>query len=541
MSKNQNVQATENPRVSPSERPQPVPRTARSDPGGSGRWWALAALALAGLVVGFDSTVLNVALPELSTSLHATTGQLQWFADAYTLVVGVAMLPAANLGDRYGRKRLLVASLVLFSAASLWCALSTSAGELIAARAALGLAGAAFLPLGLAMLPTLFPDRDTRTRAVSMWALASSSGLVLGPIVGGLLLNHFWWGSVFLLNVPFAAVGAIAMVLLLPEARSARPVAVDVPGAVLSSLGLGAVIYGFINAGQNSWGSAGTWVPILAGLVLLAVFAGWERRSSHPLIELSLFTDRNFGWGTVHATIANFAFFGLLFVVPQYFQSVNGVSPLGTGVRLVPMIAGLSVGTRVASQLVKRAGTGAVLAAGFVLAAGGLAWGATTTVGTGYALAAAWIAMLGLATGIALPTALSAALGSLPAERAGAASGLMQAVRQVGGTVGVALLGTVLASGYRSRVHTDHLPAATSQSVRDSVAAGVAVARRLGDDPLAHVVRAAFVHGMDLTLVVSAAALVGGAVLAAVFLPLRKAPTAGQSDGASQTAGGGRR
>ena len=289
-----------------------------SRPPGGGQRWALAALALSGLVIGLDSTVLNVALPELSTSLHATTGQLQWFADAYTLVVGVAMPPAANLGDRYGRKRLLVASLLLFSVASAWCAFSKSAGEMIAARAVLGLAGAAMLPLGMAMLPTLFPDRDERRRAISMWALASTAGLPLGPILGGMLLDHFWWGSVFLINVPLAAIGALVLVWFLPEARSARPLALDVPGAILSSTALAALIYGFINAGQHGWGQAGTWAPVLAGLALFAAFIGWDRRSSHPLIELGLFTNPQFVWGIVHATIAPFALFGLLFVLPQY-------------------------------------------------------------------------------------------------------------------------------------------------------------------------------------------------------------------------------
>ncbi len=507
-----------------SETGQPAGTAA--DAGESGRWWALAALALSGLTIGLDSTVLNVALPELSTSLHATTGQLQWFADAYTLVVGVAMLPAANLGDRYGRKRLLVASLLVFAVASASCAFSKSAAELIAARAVLGLAGAAMLPLGMAMLPTLFPGRDERTRAVSMWALASTAGLPLGPILGGLLLDHLWWGSVFLINVPLAAIGALVLAGFLPEARSARPLALDVPGAILSSTALAALIYGFINAGQRGWAHAGTWAPILAALALFAGFIGWERRSSHPLIELGLFASPQFVWGTVHATIAPFAMFGVLFVLPQYFQSVEGTSPLGTGLRLVPMIAGMIIGTRAGGWLARRLGAGIVIAAGFVLAAAGLAGGASTGAGTGYGFAAGWITLLGLGVGIAMPTAISAALGALTAERAGAGSGLMQAVRQVGGTVGVAVLGTVLDSGYRADAHTGRLPGALAQAVRSSVAAGVAAARELHDDTLEHAVRAAFVHGMDLTLIVAGALVLSGAILAAVFLPRHVPPAA---------------
>jgi MFS transporter, DHA2 family, multidrug resistance protein len=496
--------------------------------GRSGRWWALAALALSGLTIGLDATVLNIALPELSTSLHATTGQLQWFSTAYTLVVGVAMLPAANLGDRYGRKRLLVGALVLFAAASAWCALSTSSGELIAARGALGLAGAALLPLGFAMLPTLFPGRDERARAVALWTLASSAGLPLGPIVGGWLLDHFWWGSVFLINVPLAAVGAVALVVFLPEARSARPLALDGPGLVLSAAGLAGVIYGFINADQHGWGAAGTWAPAVAGVVLLAGFIAWQRRSAHPLIELSLFTNRNFAWGTVHATIVNFALFGLLFAVPQYFQSVDGTTPLGTGLRLLPMIAGMLAGTSTGGRLARRFGARIVIATGFLLAAAALGAAATTSAGTGYGFAAAWVAVLGVGIGLALPAAMSAALGALTAERAGAGSGLMQALRQVGGTIGVAVLGTVLGSGYRARAHAGRLPAPLADAVHSSVAAGIAVARQLHDDALARTVRAAFVHGMDLTLVVSGALVLAGAILAALFMSRPAPPRGGE-------------
>jgi EmrB/QacA subfamily drug resistance transporter len=485
------------------------------------RWWALAALALSGLTIGLDATVLNIALPELSTSLHATTGQLQWFSTAYTLVVGVAMLPASNLGDRYGRKRLLIASLVLFAAASAWCAWSTSPGELITARAVLGLAGAALMPLGFAMLPTLFPAAEDRSRAVMIWTAASTLGLPLGPIIGGWLLNHFWWGAVFVLNVPLALAGALALLAFLPEARSARPVRLDVPGALLSSAGLGAVIYGFINAGQHGWGTLVTGATILAGLALLAAFVAWERHTSHPLIELSLFGSGQFSWGTVHATIANFALFGLLFAVPQFFQSVAGASPLGTGVRLLPMIGGIVVGSQAGGRLVRRSGSRLVITAGFALAALALGAAATTQVSTGYGFAAAWIAVLGFGVGLALPAAMTGALGALSAERAGAGSGLLQALRQVGGTVGVAILGTVLSAGYRDRLHPGQLPPALNRAAHDSVASGIQVATTLHDTALAQAVKVAFVHGMDLALIVSGGLALAGAVLALLFLPGR--------------------
>jgi MFS transporter, DHA2 family, multidrug resistance protein len=241
-------------------------------------------------------------------------------------------------------------------------------------------------------------------------------------------------------------------------------------------------------------------------------------------------------WGTVHATIGNFALFGLLFAVPQYFQSVDGATPLGTGLRLLPMIAGMLAGTSAGGPLAKRLGARIMIAAGFLLAAAALGAAATTSVGTGYGFAAAWITVLGAGIGLALPAALAAALDALTAERAGAGSGLMQALRQLGGTIGVAVLGTVLGSGYRDRAHAGHLPAPLADAVHSSVAAGIAVARHLHDDALAATVRAAFVHGMDLTLIVCAALVLAGAILAALFLSRQRPPRDGEQADAEGSA-----
>ena len=336
----------------------------------AGRWWALAALAVSMLTLGLDTTVLNVALPTLATQLDASTSQLQWFGAAYTLVLGALMIPMGSLGDRLGRKRVLLAGLALFGAASAACALANSAGVLIAARAVQGIGGAAMMPLSLAMLPVLFEDREERTRAMNIWVTSSAIGLPLGPIVGGCLLAHYAWGWVFLINLPLVAVGLVALAVYLPESRSARTQRVDVPGIALSSTGLVALIYGLIEAGQDGWGSASVLAPIVAGAVLLAAFLVWERRSTHPLIDVSLFSNRDFTVGTALATVANFALFGLLFVMPQYFQDVGGSDPLGTGVRLLPMIGGMIVATRIGPMLVKRSGARFVILTGLALSDG---------------------------------------------------------------------------------------------------------------------------------------------------------------------------
>jgi EmrB/QacA subfamily drug resistance transporter len=490
---------------------------------GSRRWWALAALALAMLATGLDSTVLTVALPTLARDLHASTSQLQWFSGAYTLVLAAVLLPAGAAGDRVGRKRLLLAGLVIFAAASVWCAYCGSAGALIAARAALGLGAAVMMPLSLAVLPSIFPDDDERARAFTIWVTSTAVGLPLGPILGGWLLEHFWWGSVFLINVPLVLAGGTAVAALVPESRSPDKVFLDPPGVLLSSLGLLALTFGFIRAGQDGWGDAVAWVMIAAGIVLLAGFAAWQRRAAHPLVDLGLFASRWFSWGTIFATTVSFGLFGLLFAVPQFFQAVDGASPLGSGVRLLPMIGGLLIGTRAAAPVVRRAGARPVLAAGFVVLAAGMGLGATASRSTGYGVTAIWIALVGAGLGTVLPSAMNAALGELSSERSGSGSALISALRQAGGTIGVAVLGTILSSGYRSALGILDKP-----PVSDSVSAGVAATRALGHAGAVATVQSAFAHGMDLMLVTTAGICGLAAVLAMIVLP-RSQPAGSRS------------
>jgi EmrB/QacA subfamily drug resistance transporter len=481
---------------------------------GSKRWWALAALAVAMLTVGLDSTVLTVALPTLARDLHASTSQLQWFSSAYTLVLAAVLLPAGALGDRVGRKRLLLAGLAVFAGASVWCAYAGSAGGLIAARGALGLGAAVMMPLSLAVLPSIFPDSGERARAFTIWVTSTAAGLPLGPILGGWLLEHFWWGSVFLINVPLVLAGGMAVAALVPESRSPDKVFLDPPGVLLSSLGLLALTFGFIRAGQDGWGDAAALAMIATGAVLVAGFAARQRRAAHPLIDLGLFASRWFSWGTIFATTVSFGLFGLLFAVPQFFQAVDGASPLGTGIRLLPMIGGLLAGTRAAAPVVQRAGARPVLTAGFVLLATGLGIGATASRSTGYGLTATWIALVGAGLGMVLPAAMNAALGELSAGRSGSGSALISALRQAGGTIGVAVLGTILNAGYHSALgHLDRPPAS------DSVSAGVAAARALGRAGTAASVQSAFTHGMDLMLATTAGICALAAVLAVIVLP----------------------
>ncbi|PXX66426.1 EmrB/QacA subfamily drug resistance transporter [Nocardia tenerifensis] len=499
------------------------------------RWLALGALAVAMLTIGLDVTVLTVALPTLAVDLNANTAALQWFSSAYTLALAAVMLPAGALGDRYGRKKLLLAALLVFGGASLACALAASAGQLIVARVVLGVAAAAMIPLSMAVLPSLFPEPEARQRALTIWITSTAIGLPLGPIVGGWLLRNFWWGSVFLINVPMVVIGALAVFTLVPESRSEQRFRFDVPGVLLSVLGMLGLTYGFIRLGEHGWGNGMGWVAVVAGALVLGAFALWQRVTAHPLIDPSVFAIAGFRWGTALSIVVNFAMFGMFFTVPQYFQAVLGVDALGSGLRLLPLIGGLIVGSRVVDKALPKLGTRAMLTLGFGLLAGALALGAMTDVHSGYGFTALWTTLLGAGMGLAMPTAMGLAMGELTAERSGSGSALIQALRQAGGTIGVAVLGTVLSTRYRSELGPlNHEP------ISDGVNAGVAVARRLGDSTILHQVQTAFVGGMSAMLWACAILCAVSAAVAAVFIRSRQPVevTTGDPAAASDVAGG---
>jgi len=511
------------------------------------RWWALGALALSVLVVGLDLTVLNLALPTLAAELHASTSDLQWFIDSYSLVLAAALLPAGLLGDRFGRKKMLIAAMVVFGVASLACAYSQSAGELVAARALLGLGAAVILPLSIAVIPVLFTPQE-RQKAIAVVMSAVFIGYPVGPLLGGWLLDNFWWGSVFLINVPVIALALIAVTLLMPESRSERRPRLDLAGVVISSLGLTSLTYGVIKAGQDGWSDGTALATIAAGAVILAAFVLWERRVSRrpdgqPLVQLSLFQSAGFTWGTILSTLVSFALFGILFAMPLYFRDVRGLDSFGAGLRLLPMIGGMVVGMIAGTRLQSppkaarsepgqpdgapfrpRVGAKALVTGGFAVMAAALASGALTSVHSGTGFGAAWFAVAGLGLGLAMPAAMNAALGALSAERSGAGSALITAFRQVGATMGAALLGTVLSSAYQAKLDLTGLPAAAADAVRSGVSGGVEVARSLGSASLLRSVDIAFVHGMDVMLWCCAGIAVAAALLALAFLPRQSAP-----------------
>jgi len=503
---------------------------------GTRRWWALAALDLGVLAVGLDVTVLSVALPTLASSLRASESDLQWFSSAYALVLAVGMLPAGVLGDRFGRKRILLSALVLFGAGSILCAFSTNPGEFIAGRILLGAAGAAIVVMALSVMTVLFAEEE-RPRAVGIWAAANFLALPVGPIFGGWLLTNYWWGWIFLMNVPVALLGVLAVLTLVPESRAAQKPALDPVGMILVSTGLAGVTYGLIELGRNGWTDARSLVALVVGLILTISFFAWERRLTNrpggrPLIDLALFRSRGFTWGTGLAALGGLALIGMVFTLPQYSQGVLGLDPESAGVRLLPLIAGMIVGAVPADRIAQRAGARLTVALGFAITAAGLLIGAGTTVASSALFVAAWTAIVGCGMGVGFATAASAALKTVPSEKSGVASALIQAIQKVGAPLGSAIFGSVLVTVYQASLNVSGLPPAAADAVKRSVFAGVAVATQLRSPALLETVRHSFVQGMDAALLFSAGIAIIAVVAALIFLPGRDTVAAGTESSA---------
>ncbi|MEV7399321.1 DHA2 family efflux MFS transporter permease subunit [Streptomyces sp. NPDC091267] len=482
------------------------------------RWWALGALVASMLVLGFDMTILNVALPTMAGDLGATTGEQQWMADAYVVVFAALMLPAGLLGDRFGRRSMLNTGLGVFLAGSVIGTLADGVPAVIAARCVMGVGGAFVMPLALAVLPSLFGEPKDRIKAIGIVSAASALGMPLGPILGGWLLDHFWWGSVFLVNVPMVGIGITACVFLLPETRDPAAPKVDTVSTVLTAAGLGALIYGVIEAPVRGWGDPLVLAVLAAGVALIGALVLRERKAARPMLDMSLLRQRTFLLSTLAATLVMFVLAGLMFILPGYLQAVLGNDAFGTGVRMLPLMGGLIVATRAGGLANARFGARATMSAGLVVLAFAALLGSRTTVDSGYGFTAMWLSVAGVGFGLAVVPAMDAALGALPADRSGSGSGLLMTVRQTGGALGIALLGSLLAGAYSGRLDTTGVPAGAADTAGDSVVAAHAVAAKLGAQRLADSADAAYLHGMSLVMfVISATALVS-ALLVAAFL-----------------------
>jgi EmrB/QacA subfamily drug resistance transporter len=491
------------------------------------RWWTLIVLALSLVVISMDNTILNVALPTLGHDLGASSSQLQWIVDSYTLVFAGLLLTAGSLGDRFGRRRALQVGLGIFLAGSLAASVSSSPEMLIASRALMGVGGAFIMPSTLSVLTNVFPAHE-RPKAIGIWAGVSGLGIAIGPVTGGFLLEHFSWGSVFLVNVPIALTALALSVPLVPESKDPMKPKLDPFGAALSIGGLTSLLWGIIEAGgDRGWGDSAVQSAFVFAAILLGAFAAWELHSPSPMLNVRLFRNRNFSASSASIGLVFFALFGTIFLLTQYLQSVLGYEPLKAGEAIIPVSVGLVTAAPTAAKLTVRFGPRMIVAGGLALVGVALALLSTAEVGSGYELVAAALLMLGVGMGLAMTPATEALMTSLPREQAGVGSAMNDTVRQVGGALGVAVLGSLLASGYRSDMDSavHGLPAGAAHAASDSVGGAVGVADGIGGqagDALAGAAQHAFVNAMSTAVLVASGVALLGSLVAAVALPRRE-------------------
>jgi EmrB/QacA subfamily drug resistance transporter len=496
---------------------------------------ALAVLCVSLLIVTLDNTVLNVVLPTLVRDLHATTSQLQWIVDAYVMVFAGLLLVAGSVADRVGRKRTFLTGLVAFAAGSTWAAFSGSVGVLIAARASMGIGAALIMPSTLSIITDMFRDPGQRQRAIGLWAGTTGVGIALGPIIGGVLLAHFWWGSVFLINVPIAAAGLLCAVPLVPDSRNPAASRPDLVGSLLSIAGLALVLWSLIEAPVRGWSSALVIGAGLGGLAVLAVFAAWERTSSHPMLNLDFFRRRQFSAAISSVGLVTFGLFGALFVLTQYLQFDLGYTPLEAGVRVLPAAGAIALVAPLSTLLVRAVGTKLTAAAGLAIIAGGLWQISGATAATTYLGTLPGMIMLGIGAGLVIPSCSASVMGSLPRGHTGIGSATNGAVLQIGGALGVAVIGSLLSTRYQDHITAAlaayHVPPTVLSTILGSLGGALGVAGHLGGilgAALDHLARSAFVSGMDLGLGVGAAVALAGCLLALALLPARPAVQDGQ-------------
>jgi EmrB/QacA subfamily drug resistance transporter len=498
----------------------------------------LATLCLAALIINLDTTIVNVALPALVRQIGASTTDLQWVVDAYNLVFAALILAAGSLADRLGRKGMLLAGLAVFGAASGAGAFAGSAGQLTAARAVMGLGAAMMFPATLSLLTNVFTERRQRALAIGLWGASAGVGIALGPIVGGRLLERFWWGSIFLFMVPIAALVALLTAWRVPTSRDPRTPPVDWRGFALSSAAMTLIVYGIIQAPGWGWASAATLGTLAAGAAVLAVLVAAERATAHPMIDVQLFRNPRFTAASGSVAIAFFALLGFIFLITQYFQVVRGYSPLDTGVRLLPVAVSVGVASVAGTRLAVQIGNKIVVGGGMVLLCAALTWTSAASQTTSYPLIAVQMVVLGTGMGFTQAPATEAIMGAVPQRQAGIASAVNGSTRLFGGTLGVAVIGSIAASLYTSRL-TDllppGLPGRAVTAATGSVGGAAVAAQQLtqaGFTGAAHTLHdastAAFMHSLTGACLTAAAVTAAGILLVAFWLPNR--PRAEQNE-----------
>src|SRR5579863_1855598 len=413
----------------------------------------LVALLFAAFLVNLDTTLVNVALPAMVRQLHATTTQLQWVVDSYNLVFAALLLTFGSLSDRFGRKGMLMAGLAVVGTASLIGGFTTDPAQLIAARSVMGLGAAMTFPATLSMISNVFTERIERARAIGLWGAVAGVAIALGPIAGGWLLEHFSWTSIFVAMTPVAAVTLALVAASAPASRDRDAAAPDIPGLVLSATAMALLVFTIIEAPDYGWGSARSAAGFAGGAVLLAAFVGWERRVAHPMLDVRLFRNMRFSAASGAVTVSFFTLFGFIFLITLYFQFVRGYGPLSAGVRLLPVALSVGAGSVAGTQLAVRAGTKLIVTTGLVAMAGFYGWVAATTSTTlSYGVIAAQMVLYGLGMGLTSAPATESIMGAISRAKAGVGSAVNDSTRLIGGTLGVAVIGSIFASVYGSRL-----------------------------------------------------------------------------------------
>ncbi|MFF3740508.1 MFS transporter [Streptomyces sp. NPDC002566] len=488
--------------TSPQETAPPPETTTTGHPQ---RWLILGVICLAQLTVLLDNTILNVAIPSLTREMDATTADVQWMMNAYSLVQSGLLLTAGNAADRYGRKLMLMSGLAVFGLGSLAAGLSQSPAQLIAARAGMGVGGALLMTTTLAVVVQIFDDQE-RVKAIALWSTVSSLGFAAGPLIGGVMLNHFWWGAIFLINIPVALLGLIAVAALVPESRHKAGDRPDLVGAVLSTVGMTAVVYAIITGPEHGWTSARVLVPAAAGTVVLGLFVLWELRTEHPMLDMHFFRDQRFVGAVAGAILVAFGMTGSLFLLTQHLQFVLGYEPLDAGLRTAPLALTVVVlnFTGVGAKLVLRAGTPAAIALGMTLVSAGLA-AIALLGGHGYGGTLLGLVVMGAGVALSMPAMANAIMSAIPPEKAGVGAGINGTLAEFGNGLGVAVLGAVLNSRFASLVAVSaaSLPAALA------AADGAGERERIAD---------AFASGLETSQLVGAVAVLLGGLVAAALL-----------------------
>jgi EmrB/QacA subfamily drug resistance transporter len=494
------------------------------------RWAGLVAVCVAALIINVDNTILNVALPTLVRDLRATSSELQWIVDSYAMVFAGLLFVGGSLADRFGRRRFFLIGLTVFAAGSIGAAFSGSVHVLIACRAAMGAGAALTIPASLSIINDSFRDPTERARAIGAWAGTVGLGIAVGPIAGGLLLSRFWWGSIFLVNVPIVCFGLVGAVMLVPESKNPHVNRPDPVGAVLSIAGLGLLLWSIIEGPTRGWSSGIVLGVGLVSLVALAAFVAWESRCTHPMLNLKFFRDRSFSVALAAECLGVFGLMGALFLSTQFLQFDLGLSPLAAGIRILPIAATVIVSAAVSPVVSRLIGVKFTVAAGLLLITAGM-WQVSAVSGfeTTYGEVVLGLVLIGFGAGLMLPTATNSVIGTVPQGDSGMGSAANTVALQVGGALGVAVIGSVMLTRYQDHMNAvllgRHVPASVAPTILGSLGGALAVAASVGGSTgvlLAHAARTAFMSGNEVSLAVGGAASLAGVILVLAALPSRR-------------------